>query len=239
MDNLNRINLAVILGSGLDSIIDMIDSKELISSDDSGFHKKRSYLTEINNKKVLFFCGRNHFYEGIAQDKILENITKINKLNIKNLIITNAAGGINPDFKVSDLMLINSHINFNQKFKNQRSFHYPYNHDLAERFVNSCNKMKVPYHEGIYGCIHGPAYETNAEIKMLKKYGVDAIGMSTIPEVVNGMSAGIKILGLSVITNLLKENISVTAHHDDIVKTAKNASENLFIAIKNILIELN
>lgn len=239
MDNLNSIVLAVILGSGLDNIMEMIDSKKLISSDDSGFHKKKTYLTEISNKKVLFFCGRNHFYEGIAQEKILENITKINKLDIKNLIITNAAGGINPDFKVSDLMLINSHINFNQKLKNQRSFHFPYNYGLAERFTKSCNKIKVPYHEGIYGCIHGPAYETNAEIRMLKKYGVDAIGMSTIPEVVYGMTAGIKILGLSVITNLLKENISITAYHEDIVKTAKNASENLFNAIKNILIELN
>jgi purine-nucleoside phosphorylase len=239
MDNQNHINLAVILGSGLDNIMELIDSKELISSDNSGLHKKRNYLAEINNKKVLFFCGRSHFYEGIDYEKILENIAKINELKIKNLIITNAAGGINPNFNVSDLMLINSHINFNQKFINKRSLYFPYNHDLMERFKKSCNKLKVPYHEGIYGCIHGPAYETKAEIRMLKTYGVDAIGMSTIPEVLNGITTGISILGLSVITNLLKENISISAQHENIVKTAKKASENLFIAIKNILIELN
>lgn len=240
MDSQNHINMAVILGSGLDFMMEMIDSKVLINSDDSGFHKKRNYTAEISNKKVLFFCGRNHFYEGISENRILENIIKINELKIKNLIITNAAGGINLNFNVSDLMLINSHINFNQKFiNNERLQYFPYNPDLTERFKKSCNTMKVPYHEGVYGCIHGPAYETNAEIRMLKAYGVDAIGMSTVPEVLNGNTKGINILGLSVITNVLKENISVPAKHEDIVKTARKASENLFKAIKNILIELN
>jgi purine-nucleoside phosphorylase len=219
--------------------MDLIESKELISTDDSGFHKKRSFLADISNQKVLFLSGRNHFYEGFENKKILENVSKAASLNINNLIITNAAGGINPDFNTSDLMLINSHINFNQKFKNKKTLHFPYNQNLTDIFRKSCKITKTPYHEGIYGCIHGPAYETKSEIRMLKSYGVDAIGMSTIPEVLFGVSAGINMLGLSVITNLLKENISMTAHHDDIVKTAKKASENLFSVIKNLLLELN
>lgn len=231
--------LAVILGSGLDIILDKISQKTLLYSKKEGIHNKRIYVGIVNNENVLFLCGRSHFYEGYSNEKILENIKKAKDFGAKYVIITNAAGGLNPNFKESDLMLINSHINLNQKFINKRTVFCPYDKNLMFKFRSICKLLKISYYDGVYGYSHGPLFETKAEIRMLKNIGIDAIGMSTVPEVMEGYSNEIKILGLSVITNILKENQLTPPNHDDVVKSANRASEQLFQIINKLIIELN
>ncbi|RPI16646.1 MAG: hypothetical protein EHM58_11490 [Ignavibacteriae bacterium] len=232
-------NLAIILGSGLDVIVELIPQKTLLYTKTEGIHNKRIYSGVVNHKTVLFFCGRSHFYEGFCNEIILENIKKAKEYGAKYMLITNAAGGLNPHFHEADIMLINSHINLNQQFKNKRTSYCPYNKEFMSLFRDTCKSLKIAFHDGIYGFSHGPAFETKAEIRMLKKMGIDAIGMSTVPEVIEGFSNEIKILGLSVITNILKENQVNPASHEDVIKTASKASEQLFQVINKLIIELN
>lgn len=231
--------LAIILGSGLDVVIDKFQQKTLITAQNKGIHKKRIYKAEVNNIQVLLFCGRSHYYEGFSNDIILENIKKAQEYGVKYILITNAAGGLNPYLHKSDIMLINSHISFNQRFNYKRTSYFPYDKELMLKFRDVCKSLKIKFLDGIYGCTHGPAYETSAEIRMLKKTGIDAIGMSTVPEVMEAYSDKIKILGLSVITNMLNENQIIPANHQEILKSANKASERLFNIINKLIIELN
>lgn len=232
-------NLAIILGSGLDTLIDKIPQKTLIHSETKGIHNKRTYIGVVNNQSILFFCGRSHFYEGYSKEIILQNVIKAKEHGVKYMLITNAAGGLNPNFHEGDIMLINSHISLNQRFKNKRTSYCPYDKELIIKFRNTCKSLKIGFHDGIYGYSHGPVFETKAEIRMLKNIGIDAVGMSTVPEVIEGYYKGIKILGLSVITNILRENQDTPANHDEILKSANEASSRLFQIINKLIIELN
>jgi purine-nucleoside phosphorylase len=111
--------------------------------------------------------------------------------------------------------------------------------DLKSALINSCRELKVKCHQGIYGFLPGPAYETRAEIRMLKKYNIDAVGMSTVPELLEASASGIRVLALSVITNLLKDNSMSPANHKDVLNVARKASPILFSVILRLLNELN
>jgi purine-nucleoside phosphorylase len=239
MNDSSNSKLAVILGSGLDVLMEMIPEKSIIFENSTGFHSKRIYQSVVNNENILFFCGRSHFYEGVTDEIILKNVNKAKELGAKYLLITNAAGGINTSFRESDLMLINSHVNFNRRFNVKKISYYPYNKEFMEQFRNICKTLKIKIHDGIYGCAHGPAYETSSEVRMLRNAGIDAIGMSTVPEVLEGYSNNLKILGLSVITNILRENDIVKTNHNEILKSAGKASGSILQAIKKLIIELN
>jgi len=233
-----NIMLGLILGSGIDLSDEIISNKQIISEESSGIHDKVIYTATIDCNNIIVFKGRKHFYEGYSIGEICSNINIAAGHKVKNILITNAAGGINENFIEGDIMMINSHINFNSKLKNKKNFN-PYNTSLRNKFRKVCIENKIKFHEGVYGCLSGPTYETKSEIRMLKKIGADAMGMSTVPEVIESFSSGINVIAVSVITNLLRENNVEKADHNNIVLTAQKASQSLNLAIKNLLSELN
>jgi purine-nucleoside phosphorylase len=236
--NNSNIILGLILGSGIDLYDEIVSDKTVFSIEMTGIHKKIIYSCSLKGKQILVFKGRKHFYEGYDKEDILANIHLAAEYGVKNLLITNAAGGLNENFTEGVLMLINSHVNFSSRFTYDKTIN-PYSADLQEKIKNAFIKSKVKLYEGCYGYYSGPAYETRAEIKMQKKIGIDAAGMSTIPEVYESVKLGINTAALSVITNLLKENNTISATHESIIHTAQKASKKLNKALINLINELN
>jgi len=230
--------LAVLLGSGIEIENSRVKDAEILFEDSSGIHRKVIYKCLFDGYPLLVLQGRKHFYEGHKLSELTENIKIIKSLGIKNLVITNAAGGVNDNFAAADLMLIRSHVNLNSilVFKKKA---FSYSKELQEKFELSCIDSKVKLQSGIYGYYQGPAYETKAEIRFQKKFNIDAAGMSTIPEVNEASLNGINVIAVSVITNLLKENNIEPANHESVLTTAKAASENLNKVISGLIKQLN
>ena len=235
---ISKISLAVVLGSGLGELISALPGIDIISEDYNGIHKKLIFTSEIAGKKVLFFSGRKHFYEGYGPEEITANMRIAAQMGVKNVLITNAAGGLNPSFAIGDMMLLKSHLNLNQKLIFKET-HIPYSKELYEMIGSAVRSLSVSMYEGVYCCSSGPAYETMAEVRMLKKIGCDAVGMSTIPEVFEAKSLGMKVAAVSVITNLLNENDLAPTSHEYVLEAASRASRPLFGLIKYLLNELN
>lgn len=225
MLNNNKIALAVILGSGILIDDNIISDKVILSEERSGVHRKIIFECTVAGKNVIVFKGRKHFYEGFGINDITANIRYAEKLGVKNILITNAAGGLNENYSVGELMLITSHINFITKLK-FKPVNVNYKNSLAEEFRNCCTNSGVKLHEGTYGCYSGPTYETAAEIKFQKKFMLDAAGMSTVPESITCAASGINVIAVSVITNLLKESPPGITSHSDVVLNASGASES-------------
>src|SRR4030095_12688396 len=220
------LKLAVILGSGIELDDSLLSNINIISREDSGIHRKIIYICRFNGSELMVFRGRKHFYEGHTYSLLTENINKLAKFRIKNVIITNAAGGGNSNFLVGEVMLIKLHIYLNSRIL-CKSSNFPYSVKLQNLFEQSCRIAKVRIHKGVYGYYQGPAYETKAEIRFQKKFNIDAAGMSTVPEVTAACIKGINVMGVSVITNLLKENNVEPASHESVLNVAKTASKNL------------
>lgn len=237
----SNISLGLILGSGIELDENIITNKKVLFEDNSGVHHKVIYSGSVSGKEILVFKGRKHFYEGWSLEEITANIKTATDYGIKNIFVTNAAGGLNDNFRAGDLMLINSHINFIEKLKFSTSFvnRNFYNTELKNKFINACKQAAVNLHEGTYGCYTGPTYETKAEIRMQKKIKLDAAGMSTVPEVICANESGINILAVSVITNLLKENLTEAASHEEVLLTAASASISLNKVLPLFINQLN
>ncbi len=233
-----NIKLGVVLGSGLGEFISELPAKTIISEDENGIHKKVIFTSKFRGKTALFFSGRKHFYEGFVNHEITANMKLASEMGVENMLITNAAGGLNPAFAVSDMMLLKSHLNLNQK-PGFESVQLPYSKALYEKIESIAGKFSIGMSQGVYCCSSGPAYETKAEIRALKKLGCDAVGMSTIPEVFVASRLGMNVAAISVITNLLSENNLAPTSHEQVLKAAGGASRALFSLIKNLLNELN
>lgn len=226
--------LCLILGSGIELSDDIITDKIIYNVDTSGVHKKIMYGCKIAGREVLVFKGRKHFYEGHSAEQMLGSVREAYENGIRNLLITNAAGGINENFRDGDLMLITSHIDFNDKLTYPKMYNH-YSRDMQNNFRKASSLAKVKLQEGSYGFYTGPTYETKAEIRMQKKIGLDAAGMSTIPEVYEAAKLGMNVIAVSVITNLLKENAILEASHDDVLATAQKASVQFNKVIKEFI----
>lgn len=239
--NNSKIALALILGSGLDLDESIISDKTILLEDAGGIHHKTIYRCRVNGRDILVFKGRRHFYEGFSTDEITYNVDFAVEKGADNMLITNAAGGLNENFSEGDIMLITSHINFIDKLR----FSYVSNHggfyskELQDKFRQSCKISNVKLQEGTYGCYPGPTYETNAEIRFQKKIMLDAAGMSTVPEVIEAASKKINVIALSVITNLLKENSSGETSHENVLMTAQKASQGLKKVLPVFISQLN
>jgi purine-nucleoside phosphorylase len=225
----------VILGSGLNKFSDEIENGEILFKDDSGFHKRRIIKGAINNKPVVIFEGRSHFYEGYTHETVCQNVNKAIEFGVTNLIITNAAGGVNLNFNVADLMLITSHIDL----MNRRTF-FPnrtcYSEKALKNICSLANKENLKLRKGAYAAFSGPCYETQSEIKFLRKIGADAVGMSTIPEILYAKKNGIDVIGISCITNLLRLNPSGKTEHSEVVEAGLSAFKNFSKLLKAIVV---
>ena len=244
---------AIILGTGLGSLANEITDKYEIGyetipnfpvSTVEG-HSGKLIFGKLGNKDIMAMQGRFHFYEGYSMKEVTFPIRVMRELGIKTLFVSNAAGGMNPAFEIGDLMIITDHINFFPEHP-LRGKNIPYGPrfpDMSEAYNQAlirkadeiaCGKgIKVQH--GIYIGTQGPTYETPAEYKMFRILGADAVGMSTVPEVIVANHCGIQVFGISVITDLGVEGKIVEVTHEDVQKAA-DAAQPLMTTIMRELI---
>jgi purine-nucleoside phosphorylase len=188
-------------------------------------------------KKLLVLSGRFHLYEGRSVDEVTFPIHVVDALGIKIVLLTNAAGGINPQFKPGDLMLIEDHINFTGTnpllgFTNGNGVKFldmtqAYATRLREKFETAAEKVQIPIWRGVYLATTGPTYETPAEVKAYAWVGADAVGMSTVPEVIIARYHNLEVLGISVITNLAAGITGKRLSHEEVLTVGNAAQDKL------------
>lgn len=252
-----KIDVAIILGTGLGSIVEKIENKITIKyTDVPGFpeatvkgHAGELIIGDLSNKKILVFNGRFHYYEGNPMEKVTFGVRVVKSLGINEIIITNAAGGMNPDFEAGDLMLITDHINMmgtNPLIgKNYEEFgpRFPdmseaYNRKLINLAEAKAAELKFKIKKGIYVGISGPTYETPAELRMLRIIGADAVGMSTVPEVIVANHMGMNVLGISCITDMAIPDNLEPLDHIKVVETANKVKNKFISLVKSIILDL-
>lgn len=241
----------IILGSGLGDFADEFESIIIPYNEIPGFeksnvqgHKGRLVFAGINGRKVIMMQGRYHFYEGYSMQTITYPVKIMKKLGVKTLIITNAAGAVKKESKPGDLMFITDHINFMGtnpligKNDDELGTRFPdmssiYSKDLISQAENIANKLNISYKKGVYAATTGPSYETPAEIKMFGILGADAVGMSTVPEAITANYCGMKVLGISCLTNYAAGVTNNPLNHQEVIDTANKVKESF----KNLLSE--
>jgi len=250
--------VGIVLGTGLHQIIELMENPIIIPYSDIPhfpistveFHKGNLHFGTIGDKKVLLMQGRFHFYEGYSMQQIVFPIRVMKLLGIKNLLLTNAAGGINPDFRKGDLALITDHINLQNgnpltgKNLDELGSRFPdmsepYSNMINSVILNEAEKMNLKLRSGVYASVNGPNLETKAEYKYLKIIGADMVGMSTVPEVIAANHMQLPCSAISVITdecdpdNLKQVNIA------EIIAVAQKADQKLSNLLKQVIINLN
>ncbi len=248
--------IGIVLGSGLGELADEFCDIALDYSDIPNFeastisgHKGRLVFAEISGKKVVMMQGRFHYYEGHSIEKVVFPIKVMKKLGVKTLILTNAAGGVNPSFNPSDLMIITDHINFMGvnpligKNDDSMGTRFPdmsevYDSNLVELVQKVGDSIGVDLQEGVYMALTGPSYETPAEVRMAKVIGADAVGMSTVPEAIVASWAGMKVIGLSCICNSAAGVSTVGLSHDDVIRAANIAKDKFKKLVKEVVKKL-
>jgi purine-nucleoside phosphorylase len=225
--------IGIILGSGLKDFHREIKNPKVIYREPGRIHDKKVFEGLLSGKKVYIFTGRNHFYEFNSSEKVLRNITIARELELNLLILTNAAGGLNKNYKVSDFMFIKSYINL---IKNPVvSKNIKTDSGLVDWAYECALRLSLPVHTGNYFATTGPVYETISEIKFLKKIKADAAGMSTIPEILKATEYGIKTLAISCITNLLSEYNKSIVTHNEVLNAGKKSYLNFSKLLKLLI----
>ncbi|TRZ64552.1 hypothetical protein D4R20_02550 [bacterium] len=227
--------IGIILGSGLNKFSSELKEKKLIFEDSKGIHHKKIYSGYIDNKQVFIFEGRNHYFENPGENKLFFNISTGLGFGIDLFIITNAAGGLNNAFSVTDLMIIDSHIDMIHHKFNSKSLSQFYDRDTINKVKELAYKNNINLRTGTYCCCTGPVYETPAEIHYYKKYNIDAMGMSTIPEMKFAVKNGAKVIAISCITNILLEKPGVSVDHSDVLKAGIKSYGNFSKLLKLII----
>ncbi|MBB6698434.1 purine-nucleoside phosphorylase [Clostridium algidicarnis] len=250
--------VAVILGSGLGGLVDVVKDMQYIDYKDiPNFpqstvegHEGRLVFGKINGVETLLMQGRFHYYEGYTMKEVTYPIYVMKQLGIKSIIVTNACGGINTSFKPGTLMIINDFINlfgtnpligindkrFGVRFPDMSE---PYKRELIEKAKTIADEIGVEYKEGVYAGFMGPYYETAAEIRSIGGQGADAVGMSTVPETIAANYLGIDVLGIACITNMATGIQKEKHSHERVVATAKKASIDLCKWVTKIIENMN
>ena len=238
---LGRADIAVVLGSGLgDFGNDLENPKEISYADIPGFpratvqgHAGKFIMGALAGKKVLMMSGRFHCYEGHPLEDVVLPIRVMARLGVKNLILTNAAGGVNIDFRPGVLMLISDFINLTGKNPligpNFDAFgpRFPdmtdaYDRSLRELTMHAARQLDIDLRRGVYCWMNGPTYETPAEVRMARTLGADAVGMSTVPETIVARHCGMKVLGISCITNMAAGVFREPINHEEVMATGRH-----------------
>ncbi len=245
----------IVLGSGLGKLADKIENKIVIPYKEvPGFpvstaigHKGNFIAGELGGKFVLAMQGRFHYYEGYSMDLVTLPIRVMKELGVGYLFVSNAAGGVNFDFKVGNLMVITDHINhlpnpligpnmseFGPRFPDMT---HPYSKDVRKIAYEVAAKHNIELKSGVYLGVTGPSYETPAEYKYFRSIGADAIGMSTIPEVIVARHSNIPVFGMSVITNEAHDDYAedYVNDGDDVVRAADKAADSMTLLFTEII----
>lgn len=250
--------LGIVLGSGLGSLANSIEDPVVIPYRElpefpvstAVGHKGNFIVGQLGGKTVIAMQGRIHYYEGYGMDQVVLPIRVMIGVGIRTLIVSNAAGGTNLAYHVGDLMIIRDHINllpnpligpnFDEYGPRFPDMTRPYDPALIRLAVQVGDKLGIKLHRGVYVGGTGPSYETPAEYKYFRTIGGDAVGMSTIPEVIVARHAGVPVFGISVITNEAHDDYAddFVNDGDDVVKAANAAAERMSRLITNMIIKM-
>ena len=245
--------IGIVLGSGLGELADEYCEIAIPYAEIPGFetstvsgHKSRLVFAKINGKKVVMMQGRFHYYEGHPIQQVVFPIKVMKLLGVKTVILTNAAGGVNPAFNPSDLMVITDHINhmntnpligvndnsMGERFPDMSNV---YNPELVDLTKKTASKLGIDLQEGVYIAFTGPSYETPAEIRMARTLGADAVGMSTVPEAIVAAWAGMKVIGISCICNSAAGVSNTVLSHEDVIRAANIAKDRFKTLVKELI----
>jgi purine-nucleoside phosphorylase len=245
----------VILGSGLGSFTEEMDVEFILPYNEiPNFpvstvqgHKGALVFGTIGDKKVVAMQGRFHFYEGYSMKEVTFPVRVIKYLGIDKLIVSNASGGVNPSYRVGDIVIIKDHINFapehplrginderfGPRFVNMSE---PYSRKMIAKAKELAINLNIEVKEGIYLGLQGPTFETLAEYKMVKILGADCVGMSTVPEVIVARHMDLETFGISVITDMGDEDSIETISHDEVLEAAQKAEPKVRTLIKELIL---
>ena len=208
-------------------------------------HAGKLIFGKLGGKDIMAMEGRFHFYEGYSMKEVTFPERVMYELGIRTLFVSNAAGGMNPKFKIGDLMIINDHINFfpEQPLRGKNcppgprfpDMHEAYDHDLIALADKIAEEKGISVQHGVYVGVQGPTFETPAEYRMYRLLGGDAVGMSTVPEVIVARHCGIKVFGVSIITDLGGFDTPVEVSHEEVQKAA-NAAQPVMTEIMREII---
>jgi purine-nucleoside phosphorylase len=252
--------IGMILGSGLGSIADSIESADAVGTDEiPGWpvstvegHAGRLVLGNLEGHAIITLQGRAHYYEGHEISRIGLPLRVMQRLGVETLIVTNAAGAVNPDFVPGELMLITDHINlmgmagvnplrgpnleeFGPRFPDMSQ---AYDRGLIKVAKEVAHQDEIPLREGVYICLSGPTYETPADLRFLRSVGVDAVGMSTVPEVLVARHGGMKVLGVSGISNKANLDGETITTHEEVLAAGEVITPRLSLLIGGVLRQL-
>ncbi|HHY71698.1 MAG TPA: purine-nucleoside phosphorylase [Bacillus bacterium] len=250
----NKPSIGLILGSGLGILADEItNSIKIPYHEIPNFpvstvkgHKGQLVIGELQGVQVIAMQGRFHFYEGYSLEKVTFPIRVMKLLGVEKLIVTNAAGGVNTSFVPGDLMIITDHINnmgqnpligpnnleFGVRFPDMSN---AYCGQLREKARQAALSMGLPLKEGVYVANTGPSYETPAEVRMIRKLGGNAVGMSTVPEVIVARHSGLKVLGISCISNMAAGILDQPLTHAEVIETTEKVKERFLGFVKELI----
>lgn len=249
--------IGMVLGSGLGVLGDEVEQAVKIPfgeipnfpvSTVAG-HAGQLVIGQLAGQQVVVMQGRFHFYEGWSLDEVTFPIRVMKALGVEVCFVTNAAGGIDPEWSPGDLMLISDHINFTGRNPlvgpNEAELgpRFPdmsnaYNRELRGLAKTVADRLAIPLREGVYVGVSGPSYETPAEIRMFRMVGGHAVGMSTVPEVIVANHSGLKVLGISCISNMAAGILDQPLSHDEVMETTEKIKANFIDLVKAIVTEL-
>ena len=249
--------VGIILGSGLGPLAESVESATMLPFQDLPSwpvstvpgHQGRLVIGTLEGQQVLVMQGRAHYYEGYNMSKVGLPVRVMQRLGIGFLIVTNAAGAVNPDFNPGDLMLISDHLNlmgmagnsplrgpnldeFGPRFPDMSR---AYDLELGNIARQVAEENKVLLHQGIYVCLAGPSFETPADLRFLRAIGADAVGMSTVPEVTVARHGGMRVLGISGISNKANLDGNTTTTHEEVLEAGKVIVPKLAAIIRGVL----
>lgn len=251
--------IGLVLGSGLGDLADTIDEPVVIPySEIPGWpqstvhgHSGQLVMGSLEGKPVVVQRGRAHFYEGYTLQQVTFPIRVMHRLGVNTLILTNAAGGLNPNFRAGDIMLLNDHINFlgmtglspligpNDDAIGERfpSMVHTYDRTLRRKVLEVAAQNGIELQEGVYVCLSGPTFETPAEVRMLRVIGGDAVGMSTAHEVVVARHAGMRCIAFSSITNVAIDTVEDEGetNHQEVLETGKEIVPRLATILRGVI----
>ena len=249
--------VGIVLGSGLGGLVNVIDTQYSIPyaeipnfpvSTVAG-HQGKLILGTLSGRKVVAMQGRFHYYEGYSTKEVTFPIRVLKYMGIKLLVLSNASGGINPDFRVSDIMFITDHINLLPnpligKNDDHIGTRFPemseaYNKNVLAFADKIADELKIQVQHGVYVGDTGPTYETPAEYNYYRVIGGDCVGMSTVPEVIIARHCGLPVFAMSIITDLGGKDIAVQVTHEEVINAANVAEPKMTAILKEMLRRLD
>jgi len=244
----------IILGTGLGGLVKEITVEYAIPYQEiPNFpvstvkgHSGKLIFGELGGKKVMAMQGRFHFYEGYSMQELTFPVRVMKALGVKTLIVSNAAGGMNPEFKVGEIMIIHDHINlfpdnpligknFDELGPRFPDMSAAYKKELIDLAKNIAKQNNIKVSEGVYAGLSGPCFETPAEYRYLWRIGADAVGMSTVPEVIVAKHSGMECFGVSIITDLGVEGRVETVSHEEVLQIAKEQEPKMSFIVRELV----